>query len=426
MHSETITVLLATDDHVDRSLVESILVPDAGVNVAGLLHGFDDAAAMDDPTAQLLIVACGETSQEAADLVGRWSAEHRDRPVVALCESVPDYFVQMLFQAGADDVVKLPETPERVVFSLEKALARHKGRETAGLGEQAPMVCVLGPKGGTGKTVTASNLAVGFASRGLRTAIVDLDLQFGDVGLALGLQPQHTVYDLATSGGALDAEKLGAYLTRHESGVAALLGPLRPDQASAVSTELMRSVYAHLRATHDVVVVDTPPDFTPHVIAAIDVSSHLCMVGMLDSLSLKNTKLGLETLDLMGYDPGAISLVLNRANSNVGLTREDVAAIVGRTPDVLVPSDRDVPRSINEGAPVITARKRSPVASAYRELGDHYLARGIARADRPTPNGTAAPDAQNGAQSNGNGNGSGPEEAGERRRRIRLVTRRGA
>jgi pilus assembly protein CpaE len=238
------------------------------------------------------------------------------------------------------------------------------------------MICVVGPKGGAGKTVTATNLALGLLSVGRRTALVDLDLQFGDVGLALGIVPERTLYDLATSGGALDADKLDAYMVEHESGLRALLAPLRPDHASAVTVELMRRVFPLLRASHDAVVIDTPPDFTAQVIAAIDASSHVCLVGTLDSLSLKNTKLGLETLDLMGYDPSAVSLVLNRANSAVGLTRDDVEAIVGRKPDVFVPSDRDVPRSINEGEPIIASRRRSPVAAAYRALASTYVAAG--------------------------------------------------
>src|SRR5437660_1176917 len=140
-------------------------------------------------------------------------------------------------------------------------------------------------------------------SRGERAILVDLDLQFGDVGLALGLRPDKTLHDLARSGGSLDAEKLDAYLIRHASGAKVLLAPTRPDQASVVTVDFLRDVFTTLRTMSEFVIVDTPPGFTPEVIAAIDTSSHVCMVGMLDSLSLKNTKLGLETLDLMGYNP---------------------------------------------------------------------------------------------------------------------------
>ena len=103
------------------------------------------------------------------------------------------------------------------------------------------------------------------------------------------------------------------------------MAPVRPDQASAVTIEFLRELYPLLRASNDFVIVDTPPGFSPEVIASIDSSTHICMVGMLDSLSLKNTKLGLETLELMGYKRDRIRLVLNRADTNVGVTQDDVS-----------------------------------------------------------------------------------------------------
>jgi pilus assembly protein CpaE len=187
------------------------------------------------------------------------------------------------------------------------------------------------------------------------------------------VSPEKTIYDLAKSGGSIDMEKLETYLTPHVSGVRALLAPTRPDQASFVSTDLLRDVFSLLRSNYDYVVVDTPPGFTPEVIASIDVSTHICIVGMLDSLSLKNTKLGLETLELMGYDNSRITVLLNRADSRMGISSDDVAAIVGRTPDVLVPSNREIAKSMTDGVPIAVAAERSEAARAFRELADLYL-----------------------------------------------------
>src|SRR5919197_6773252 len=155
------------------------------------------------------------------------------------------------------------------------------------------------------------------------------------------------------SSGSLDAEKLDVYLSPHDSGLRALLAPTRPDQAGSITVEFLDRVYATLRSTSDYVVVDTPPGLTPEVVASIDSSSHVCVVGMLDSFALKSTKLALETLELMGYERERIRLVLNRADSRVGITREDVVTIVGREPDLLVPSDREITRSINAGSPIV-------------------------------------------------------------------------
>ncbi len=214
---------------------------------------------------------------------------------------------------------------------------------------------------------------VALALEGKSTVLVDLDLQFGDVGLALGLEPTRTIYDLAVSGGSLDVEKVEGFLAEHPSGARALLAPLRPDQAAAVGTQFLREVFELLRSRYDFVVVDTPPAFSPEVIAAVDASSHLCVVGMLDALSLKDTKIGLETLEQMGYDPKAVTLVLNRADSDVGITQSDVEQLLGRTPDVLVGSDRAIPRALTNGKPIVVAEPRSKAARSYAMLAERYL-----------------------------------------------------
>jgi pilus assembly protein CpaE len=268
-------------------------------------------------------------------------------------------------------VITLPQSSEQVAFTLQKVIARRKGLAMPGK-PAAPIIAVLGPKGGTGKTLIATNLAVALAQRDANVVLVDLDLQFGDIGLALGLSPERTMYDLMKAGPPFDHEKLDRHLIRHSSGVKVLIAPTRPDQASAVSIDFLRDIYASLRTMCDAVIVDTPPGFTPEVIATIDVSSEICMVGMLDSLSLKNTKLGLETLDLMGYDGEHVTLVLNRADSRVGITPDDVSTIVGRGPDVSVPSDREIPRSVNEGTPIVASRQSSGAAKAFRSLADRY------------------------------------------------------
>jgi len=319
-------------------------------------------------SADLLLVACSGYSDRALLLLDAVARQSPEMNVMVLGQGSPNGFLRRAFEAGADDIVMLPATPEQVRFEVHKLLARKQGDETPMISENSRLVCVLGPKGGTGKTLTATNLAVCLAQRGENVALIDLDLQFGDVALCLGLPPERTVYDLAQSPGALDADKLDAFLATHSSGVRTLIAPRRPDQASAVGAELLREVYSILRASYDWVVVDTPPGFTAEVITSIDSATQVVMVGMLDSLSLKNTKLGLETLELMKYDPDKIFLLLNRAHSRVGISQSDVEAVLGRTPDVFIPSDREIPRTVNEGIPIVVARPQSEPAEAFKRL----------------------------------------------------------
>jgi pilus assembly protein CpaE len=381
--SVEIKALVAMDSGVDHDAVQAALPTDSGIQIVGLVDGLEESwATLQETPTDLLVVACAGYSDRALFLIDGAVKQRPERPVLVLSEGSPNGFLRRVFESGADDILTLPQAPEAVAFSMQKALARKQGAAAATGVALSPMICVLGPKGGTGKTLTSCNLAVSLAQHGCKVAVVDLDLQFGDVGLALGLAPEKTVYDLAKSGGSLDGDKLEAYLSKHSSGVSVLMAPTRPDHAGVVTTEFLREVYATLRATHDYVIVDTPPGFTPEVIASIDSSSHICMVGMLDSLSLKNTKLGLETLELMGYETARTRLVLNRADTRVGITREDVVAIIGRTPDVFVPSDRDVPRSINEGTPIVVAKDKSDAAKAFRTLAEFYEPRGEAKSNR--------------------------------------------
>ena len=382
--SAPIKLLVAVDSGVEQDVVQAALPATSDVQIVGLVDGLEESwATLQETPTDIVAVACAGYSDRALFFIDGAIKQRPERPVVVLSQASPNGFMSRVFEAGADDILTLPREPEEVLFALQKAVARRQGTAAATGVALAPMICVLGPKGGTGKTLTACNLAVSLASGGHKVAVVDLDLQFGDVGLALGLAPDKTMHDLAKAGGSLDAEKLDGYLAVHSSGAKVLMAPTRPDQAGVVTTEFLRDLYVVLRSLNDYVIVDTPPGFTPEVISSIDSSSHVCMVGMLDSLSLKNTKLGFETLELMGYQPERTRLVLNRADSRVGITSDDVVAIVGRPPDVLVPSDREIPRSINEGAPIVVSRSRSDAAKAFRALARMYEL----RVEEPKKNG---------------------------------------
>ncbi len=347
------------------------------MQIVGFLHGVEESwTTLQDTPTDLLVIACSGYSERALSLIGGSAREHAGLPVVVLSQSSPDGFLSRLFEVGADDVVRLPESPERVRFALQKVVARRRAAAVAaGESSQGAMICVLGPKGGTGKTVTSTNLATALAASGKSVVVMDLDLQFGDLALCMGVRPETTIFDLATSPGSLDAEKLDAYLVPHESGARVLVAPTRPDQAAVITVEFLREIYAILRATNDFVVVDSAPGFTPEVISAIDASTHACVLGMLDTLSLKNTRLGLETLELMGYENDRIVLLLNRADSRVGISDDDVMRIVGRRPEIRVPSDVEITRSVNEGRPIVLTRPKSEAGQSFQRLAEAFMAR---------------------------------------------------
>jgi pilus assembly protein CpaE len=389
MSPRRITAILVHDGSVDVHAIIGHIPSESLIEIIEVVDTvFPATDAVKASQADVLLVGCAEGSIDALNLVEWWSSVRVGRPIVVVTTGSQNGFVEGAFAAGADDLVVLdPDgtlsepTARHIVFSLQKAVARRSG--PADLTEaEGKLIVVLGPKGGIGKTMTCCNLAVALAQRGRSVVLVDLDLQFGDVALSLGMTPETTSYDLAVSGGALDSHKIDAFLLRHSSGLRVLAAPVRPDQADSVTSELLADVYDLLRQDYEFIVVDTPPAFTPQVIASIDVSTFVCMVGMLDALSLKNTRLGMETLDLMGYEADRVRIVLNRANTAVGITRSDVVSILGRAPDILVPSHRDIARSVNEGAPVVISQRRSEAARAFDSLASLFSAPAVSSPTR--------------------------------------------
>jgi len=350
---------------------------DDGLLIASGMTDFDRAlmtAERDNSEALLLFTP---RLEDTYDLL---RTSRSSRPAMALIVAVPGPQNGQLaeaLKAGADEIVILPAEAAAVATAIHKAMARVSAAATTRPSDAArsPLVAVLGPKGGTGKTTIATNLAADLATRGRETLLVDLDLQFGDVGVVLGVEPEHTIYDLATAGGTMDAERLRGFTGRSRDGVNVLLAPVRPDQADAVTAEHITAILDLARTTYDVVIVDTPPAFTAGVIAAVDQADLIVMLGSFDLPGLKNMKLGMETLQMMDVPSARILPVLNRANTKVGLLVTDVTKVLGRAPEVAVPSDRGVPQSVNASRPIICMQPKSSPARSFRAIGDRVAAR---------------------------------------------------
>ena len=169
------------------------------------------------------------------------------------------------------DVLLLPQLTDNVVFAIRKAA--HVGRRQAegGHGRRGRVVTVFSPKGGTGKTVTATNLAASFAKNEKKRALlIDLDLQFGDAAIMLGVEPEKTIYDLVVAPGELDTEKLAGYIDAPRVGLDVLPAPLRPEDAELVTEAKIARLLEVARESYDVIVVDTSPFFHGPMLATLD------------------------------------------------------------------------------------------------------------------------------------------------------------
>lgn len=365
------TILWETDDgaadNLRMALGAGMRVADSGPAAARHLG--------DDHVEMLLVIGPDIDLTAALTVTEQIRLERPEAGVVLMRRRLDVTVLSQSLRSGvrevvsADDMAALTDACQRSV-ELSQRLA--------GLGDSTSVVdgrivTVFSAKGGVGKTTVSTNLAAELASDGGRVLLVDLDLAFGDVGISLGLVPERTMSDVLAMSGHFDQEGLDSVVVRHSSGLHAICAPSSPAEAdripAATVTELLRVAKHH----YDYIVVDTPPAFTEHVLAAFDMSDVSILLATLDVPAIKNLRLTLDTLDLLGHTRDSWVVVLNRSDTKVGLTADDVAGALHRPIAVQIPSSLAVPAATNRGVPIVLDEPKHPVSSALKALTRDYV-----------------------------------------------------
>jgi pilus assembly protein CpaE len=268
------------------------------------------------------------------------------------------------------------ELIDSVVRADQQLRSRDAGDASRRSGKNGRVTTVFSTKGGSGKSVVATNLAVALAKRGPSPVVlVDGDLQFGDVAVMLHMTTHHTMVDAIEAIDRLDANLMRTLLARHESsGVFVLAAPVEPAFADQVEVEDMLRVIEVLRSFAAHVVVDTPAVLNDVVVGLLETSDDIVVVGGMDIPTIKDVKVGLQTLRLLDVPTNRLRLLLNRANTKVKVEIQEVERTLQLRAEALVPSDILVPTSVNRGVPAVLEVPRSGVARAITQMADALLA----------------------------------------------------
>jgi pilus assembly protein CpaE len=240
-------------------------------------------------------------------------------------------------------------------------------------GEPGLVVAVFSPKGGVGRTTVAVNLAVAAATElGKKVVIVDGSFQFGDVGVLLNLNPKNkSIADLAPEleQAGEGVESIDTFVINHSAGIRVLLAPPSPEMAELISPSGIRRVIESLRMTHDLVVVDCTAFFNDTTLAILDAADVILTMLSLEITSIKNMRLFLEVAQQLGYESGKVRLVLNRADSALGIRVADVEHSIGRKVDDTIVSDgRSVVYALNRGVPFFLSNREAQVSQDILRL----------------------------------------------------------
>jgi pilus assembly protein CpaE len=279
------------------------------------------------------------------------------------------------------DVLEFPFTFEDLresINRMEKTMSELTGaRSSRTLASENDMpadsdskiVMVFSTKGGSGKSFIACNLALDLQHQTKKqVSLFDLNYLSGDDALILNLDPKNTIYDIASMVNTLDTEMLGSLINTYNSGLKVIPAPINPMQAETISNKATMKIIDTLAKMSDFIVIDAPTNFSDNVLLLLEKTDYLCLVASMDVPSIKNLKMSLEMMEEMKLPKGKIFIIINRANTKVGITMEEIEAQLKRKVDISIPSDRAVPLSINKGTPLINSVPRSLVSKSINRL----------------------------------------------------------
>jgi pilus assembly protein CpaE len=350
-----------------------------------------------------VVVILGPSCAEPGDLaiIQQWTKTHPEVGSILVTSEVSTALLQSAMRAGVRDVLSAPidqmqlqDTVERVAEGLSTSTTKvsHTG-SGANVeimdeleGDPGLVITVFSTKGGSGKSVTATNIACSLARRSDRPVVlIDGHLQFGDVAVMLKLQPTHTVVDAITQLDKLDAILMQQLMTTHEeTGLRVLPAPMEPTFADQITGEQMVKLAEIIKRFAGHVIIDLPAYFNDVVLSLIEASDEVIMVAGLDIPNIKNVKIGLSTLQLLDIPKERLHLVLNRADSKVKLDVNEVEKTLQVHAAARVPSDVVVPISVNKGSPVVLSAPKSSVARAFEELAVRFLDGATLEAQQPS------------------------------------------
>jgi pilus assembly protein CpaE len=404
---DKIRVIIVDDVSETRENVRKLLQFESDVDVVGMARTGKEAIQLSQELNPDVVLM--DINMPDMDGITATEAIRSQQPavqVVILSVQSDQNYMRRAMLAGARDFLTKPPMGDELISAIRRAGAMAQSERsksvqvqalpTAGsintlMGYAAPkgkIVTVYSPKGGTGCTTLAVNLALTLHNEDTRVALVDGNLQFGDVAVFMNEQGKNTVLDLAPRADELDPEIVEEVMLKHAaSGIHILAAPSRPEYAEKVSSGQFSTMLEYLKQIYSYVVVDTASILTDVTLAAIDVSDILVLVTTQDIPSIKNCRLFLDLSQTMGMERNRILFVMNRYDKRINITPERVAENLKQEVSSVIPLDEaTVMKAVNRGVPFVLESKNQPASRGIFSLAESVRARIASQESADEPN----------------------------------------
>jgi pilus assembly protein CpaE len=335
-----------------------------------------------DGAPDVLVLSPAVKDQDALGLAETAGRSSPATAVVVVRDRPPDGLLPPAMRAGVRDVVDLSRGAQELRDALERAMAWASNIRGAGSDprqgqpeRRGRMHAVFSSKGGTGKSFLSANLAVALAQQsGQPVALADLDLQMGDAFSYFGREPAHTLADLLALNDHPDPQEVISAGTELVSKVWGYGSPQDPAAQGLPGGQAVGQILRTLRSAFPYTVVDTPAGYTDQVLSVLEMSDDILIMAALDVVSVRHMAMAVHTLLSLGVPQDRFRVVLNRADSKVGLSLQDVERVTKVHVQAQIPSSRLVPTALNRGEPVMIMGPKSGVAKSIGQLAGRLLA----------------------------------------------------
>lgn len=355
------------------------MIDDEDISVIGESRGGADALErIDNLSPDIIIMTLGVGDNDVLSLTERIIFNRPRSHVILLAEYLDVDILQNALAVGAHNVIEFPKSAKefgeyiKTVYHNETARIESLNWKQ-NLSWISKVITVYGAKGGLGKTTLAINLAVKLAESRKKVALVDLDLQFGDVNVFLDIDPVDTISELAQELSSPNIDLIRSYMNVHSSGVHVLCAPKSPEYAELISPEKVQSILSQLRTYYDYVIIDTPPSYSDVTITALEASSTILFVTGLDISILKNSKLSLSILKSL-QQLHKVKIIVNRAVNIGSITLDDVQKLIDCPIWAKIPSDYKVAvTALNRGVPFVSGAPKTELSQSISSVASLLL-----------------------------------------------------
>ena len=389
--ADQIRVLIVDDIPETRDHLSKLLGFESDIEVVGsAASGSESLTMADQLLPDVVLMDINMPDMDGIAATEKLSAQVPTASVVMMSVQGEADYLRRSMLAGAREFLVKPFSSDELTASIRQVYTRERDKQSrmstmpalnGASGGSAPaaddgghdgrVVAIFSPKGGVGRTTVAVNIAVAAATDlGKSVCLMDGSFQFGDVGVLLNLNPKNkSIADLVPELEAGELESIDTFVINHSAGIRVLLAPPSPEMAELITPSGVRKVLDALRRTHDLVIVDCTSWFNETTLAILDAADVILTMLSLEITSIKNMRLFLEVADQLGYEPNKIKLVLNRADSSLGIRVTDVESSIGRKVDHTIVSDgRSVVYALNRGVPFFLSNREAQVSQDILRL----------------------------------------------------------